>query len=158
MDPWYKGDYSRHILEASMKMEGLREVVPPSGRVPGQLLLAAPILKRRRRQYREEMGKGTSILGVSSARAKYRRRGAPRGSTRDPGWSLARPPRVAPPGRLGPWWVPSFPLLVIPEASWTLIFYIIFPEFLGHFKYRENLKYKNSRKQELTLGCTELIG
>ena len=35
---------------------------------------------------------------------------------------------------------------------------IIFPEFFGHFKYRKNLKYKNSRKQELALGCTELIG
>src|SRR4051812_14145454 len=62
-----------------MEMEGLPEVVPPSGRVPGQLLLAAPILKRRRWRYTEDMGKSTSILGVSSARAKYRRRGAPRG-------------------------------------------------------------------------------
>src|SRR3954468_21033660 len=95
MDPWSKGDYSRHIREASMAMEGLPEVVPPSGRVLGQLLLAAPILKRRRGRDREEMGKGTSILGVSSARAKYRRRGAPRGSTRDPGGSLARTPRRA---------------------------------------------------------------
>src|SRR3954467_12067807 len=91
MDPWSKGDYSQHIREASMAMEGLPEVVPPSGRVPGQLLLAAPVLKRRRRRYREKMGKRTSILGVSSARAKYRRRG----STRDPGGSLARlPPRT----------------------------------------------------------------
>src|SRR4051812_6193992 len=88
MDPWSKGDYTRHIREASMAMEGLPEVVPPSGRVPAQLLLAAPILKRQRR-YREEIRKRTSILGVSSARAIYRRRGAPRGSTRDPGGSLA---------------------------------------------------------------------
>src|SRR4051812_4534546 len=106
MDPWSKRDYSRHIREASMAMEGLPEVVPPSGRVPGQLLLAAPILKRRRWRYREEMGKGTSILGVSSARAKYRRRGAPRGATRDLGGSLARLHL----GRLEPWWVPSFAL------------------------------------------------
>ena len=146
-----------HIREAFMAMEGLPEVVPPSGRVPGQLLLASLILKRRRR-YREEMGKRTSILGVSSARAIYRRRGGTQGvhqgSRRVPGV----PPRAAPPGRLETWWVPSFPLLVIPEASSALIFYIFFPEFLGHFKYRENLKYKNSRKQELTLRCTELIG
>src|ERR1044071_9460480 len=74
-----------------MAIEGLPEVVPPSGRVPGQLLLAAPILKRRRRRYREEMGKITSILGVSSARAIYRRRGAVRGSTREPRGSLTRP-------------------------------------------------------------------
>src|SRR3954467_13251018 len=97
-----QGDYSRHIREASMAMEGLPEGVPPSGRVPGQLLLAAPILKRRRRRYREEMGKKASILGVSSARAKYRRRGAPGGSTRDPEGSLARLPLAAPPWRLGP--------------------------------------------------------
>ena len=58
-----------------MGVDGLPEVVPPSGRVLGQLLLAAPILKRRRRRYKEEMGKRTSILGVSSARAKYRGRG-----------------------------------------------------------------------------------
>src|SRR3954471_16057994 len=103
------------------------------------------------------MGKRTSILGLSSARAKYRRRGAPRGppGIQEGPWHA---PRAAPPGRLEPWWFPSFPLLVIPEASWTLIFYIIFPEFLGHFKYRENLKYKDSRKQEVALGCTELIG
>src|SRR4051812_37437532 len=79
MDPWSKGDYSRHIREVSMAMEGLSEVVPPSGRVPGQLLLAAPILKRRRRHYREEFGNNRSILGVSSAGAKYRPKGAPRG-------------------------------------------------------------------------------
>ena len=61
-----------------MAMDGLPEGVSPSGRVPEQLLQAAPILKRRRqRRYREEMRKGTSILGVSSARAKYRRRGQP---------------------------------------------------------------------------------
>src|SRR3954465_4526125 len=45
MDPWSKGDYSQHIREASMAMEGLMEVVLPSGRVPRQLTLAAPILK-----------------------------------------------------------------------------------------------------------------
>src|SRR3954468_9541878 len=100
MDPWSKVDYSRHIREASMAMEGLPEVVTPSGRVPGQRLLAAPILKRRRRWYREEIVKRTSILGVSSAGAIYRRRGAARGSTREPG---APYPLAAPPGRLGPW-------------------------------------------------------
>src|SRR4051812_38097118 len=75
MDPWSKGDYSWHIREASMAMEGLLEVVPPTGRVSGQLLLAAPILKGRRRRYREEFRNNRSILGVSSAGAKYRPRG-----------------------------------------------------------------------------------
>ena len=144
MDPWSKGDYSRHIREASMVMEGLPKVVPPSGRVPGQLLLAALILKQRRRRYREEIGNKRSILGVSSVGAKYRRRGAPRGP---PGiqkgpWL----PLAAPPGRLGPWWWPSGPTLAFREASGVLIFYIIFPEFFGHFKYQENLKYKKQQK------------
>src|SRR4051812_20398146 len=122
MDPWSKVDYSQHIREASMGVDRLPEVVPPSGRVPGQRLLAAPILKQQRRRYREEIGKITSILGVSSARAVYRQRGQPGG----PPGSQAPPgapyPWAAPLGRLGPWWVPSFPLLVIPEGSFVLIF------------------------------------
>src|SRR3954462_9786325 len=90
MDPWSKGDFSRHIQEASMAMDGLPEGVPPSGRVPGQLLLAAPILKRRR-QYREENGNSRSILGVSSAGTKYRPKGTRRGATRQPGGCPVRP-------------------------------------------------------------------
>src|SRR4051812_33496994 len=125
MDPWSKVDYSRHIREASMAMEGLPEVVPPSGRVPGQLLLAALILKRQRRQYREEIGKRTSILGFPPREQYIGEGGQPRG----PSWSQARLWRAPAlgratraPGALGPWWVPSFPLLVIPEGSSTLIF------------------------------------
>ena len=49
-----------------MAMDGLPEGVPPSGRVSGQLLLAALILKKRWRRYREENGNSRSILGVSS--------------------------------------------------------------------------------------------
>ena len=79
-----------------MAMDGLPEGVPPSGRVPGQLLQATPILKRRRRrQYRGEFVKVRSILGVSTPRAKYRRRRAPGGPTNQSGGSLARP-RVGP--------------------------------------------------------------
>src|SRR3954468_3024354 len=83
MDPWYKGDYSWHIREASMAMDGLPEGVPPSGRVPGQLLQAAPILKRRWRRNRGEIAEKRFCLAVSTPRAKYRRRGHrgdPRGS------------------------------------------------------------------------------
>src|SRR4051812_36287682 len=90
-DPWSKGDYSRHIREASMAMDGLPEGVPPSGRVPGQLLLAVLILKQQRRRYREENGNCRSILGVSSAGTKYRPKGAPRGATGQPGGCPARP-------------------------------------------------------------------
>src|SRR3954462_9854062 len=112
MYPWSKVEYSRHIREASMEMEGLPKVITPSGRVPGQRLLAAPILKRQRRRYKEEIGKRTSILGVSSAGAIYRRRGQPGGppGSEAPPWrapALVRATRAP-----GPWWVPSFPLLV----------------------------------------------
>src|SRR3954471_3277016 len=117
-----------------MAMDGFPEGVSPSGRVPEQLLQAAPILKRRRWRNREVFAKNGSVLGVSTPRGEYRRRGASRGPTRKPGGLLARP-RVGP--RLGPSWslvVPPLPLLMIPEGSVTLIFYIIFPEFSEHFK------------------------
>src|ERR1041384_1465276 len=103
MDPWSKGDYSRHIREASMAIDGFPEGVPPSGRVPEQLLQAAPILKRRRRRDREEFAENRSLLGVSTPRAKDRRRGAPGGATGQPGGCPARP-RVGP--CQGPFWSP----------------------------------------------------
>src|ERR1041384_7409080 len=112
MDPWSKVDYSRHIREASMEMEGLPEVNPLSVRVPGQRLLAAPILKRWRRRYREEIGKKASCPEDFSSRRINQRRGAARGATRGLGAPWARPP-----GRLGPWWWPSGPMQVIPEGS-----------------------------------------
>ena len=117
-----------------MAMDGLPEGVSPSGRVPEQLIQAAPILKRRR-QNREGFTKKGSVLGVSTPRGIYRRRGASRGPTGQPGGCPARP-RVgaAPRTLLAPWWWPHFPPLVLPEASWMLVFNIIFPEFLEHFK------------------------
>src|SRR3954469_2089409 len=85
-----------------MAIDGLPEGVPPSGRVPGQLLLAAPILKRRRWRYREENGNSKSILEVSSAATKYRPKGAPRGpqgsqegARRALGWRRSRDPSGA---------------------------------------------------------------
>src|SRR3954469_11804747 len=97
-DPWSKGDYSRHIREASMAMDGLPEGVPPSGRVPWQLLQAAPILKRQRRRDRGECAEKRSILG-----AKYRgrghrgdRKGSQEGAGRGLGWGHARDPSGVP--------------------------------------------------------------
>src|SRR3954471_24812465 len=82
-----------------MAMDGLPEGVPRSGRVLGQLLLAAPILKRRRRRYREENGNSRSILRVSSAGTKYRPKGhrggaqgIQEGARRALGWGRTRDP------------------------------------------------------------------
>src|SRR4051812_14018812 len=82
-----------------MAMDGLSEGVPPPDRVLGKLLQAAPILKRRRRRYRGEFAEKRSILGVSTPRAKYRRRGHrgdPPGSQEASwcglGWGRARDP------------------------------------------------------------------
>src|SRR3954465_6436762 len=108
-DPWSKGDYSRHIREASMAMDGLPEGVSPSGRVPGQPLQAAPIIKLRRRRNREVLAIKGSVLGVSTPRGKYRRRGVSRGPTRKPGGLLARP-------RVGPRQGPSWSLVVAPPC------------------------------------------
>src|SRR3954462_11249202 len=110
MDPWSKGYYSRHVRKASMAMDGLPEGVYPSGRVPGKLLQEAPILKRRQRRNREVLAKKGSVLGVSTPRGKYRRRGVSRGPTRKPGDLLARP-------RVGPCQGPSCSLVLAPLAS-----------------------------------------
>src|SRR3954470_13301132 len=84
-----------------MAIDGVPEGVASPGRVPEQLLQAAPILKRRRRRYRGEIGKKGFVLGVSSARGKYRRRGHqgdPPGRPEPPppprglGWNRARDP------------------------------------------------------------------
>src|SRR3954467_4914560 len=98
-NPWSKVDYSRHIREASMAIEGLPEGVYPSGRVPEQLLQAAPILKRRRRRNREGFAKKGSFLGVSDPGVNIGERGGredPQGSQeapwRGPGWGRSRHP------------------------------------------------------------------
>ena len=82
-------------------------------------------------------------------------RGASQGSQEGP-WRA--PPRAAPGTLLVAWWWPSASLLVIPEGSVWEIFNLIFLEFFGQFNPSENLKYKNSRKQELATGCTESVG
>src|SRR3954462_10611390 len=94
------------------------------GRVPGQLLQAAPILKRRQRRYRGEFAEKRSILGISTPRAKYRRRGVSRGPTRQPGGLLARP-RVGP--RQGPSWSPDG---APPPLPWL---FRKLSDFLEHF-------------------------
>src|SRR4051812_1933845 len=118
MDPWFKGDYSRIIREASMVVEKLPVVILPSGRVPGRVLLALPILEARRRRNRDEIAKKGSPLEGFGTCVKYRPRGSVRGVLGGPG---APPPGAArrgaaPPGRLEPWWPPSGS----PSGSWKL--------------------------------------
>src|SRR3954469_11682078 len=94
MDPWSKGDYSRHIPEVIMVMERPPEVNPPSGRVSGQLLLAIPRSESRRRQ-NSGRNRVTGLLSrVFGARGKYRPKGSLRGvppvrATRAPGWGVS---------------------------------------------------------------------
>src|SRR3954466_1743431 len=131
-----QGDYSLHIREASMAMDGLPEGVSPSGRVPEQLLQAASILTRRRRKDGEGFGrKGCFVKGFRKG-GKIKRKGGGgerthRAARRPPG---AAQGGAAPGPLLVAWWWPPFHTLVIPEGSVTLIFYIIFLDFSDHFK------------------------
>ena len=92
-------------------------------------------------------GEKGSGIRVSSAGVKIGAKGGTEGghraARRVPG---AAQGGAAPGTLLAPWWWPRFPYLVLPEASWTLIFYIIFPGFIGHFNYWKNLKYKKQQK------------
>src|SRR3954471_4122413 len=122
MDPWSKGDYSRIIREASMVVEKVPVVILPSGRVPGRVLLALPILEARRRWNRDEIAKKGSRLEGFGTSVKYRPKGDVRGHL---GGHATRAPRaLVAPLRL------SFGVL---EGSGTLIFYIFFPEFFWQF-------------------------
>ena len=139
-----------------MVVERLPVVILPSGRVPGRVLLALPILEARRRRNRDEIAKKGSILEGFGTRVKYMPKGGISGDLGGPG---------APPVRPGGGRATRAPgALVAPRLSFgckvgsgTLIFYIIFLDFSGQFSKRENLKYKNSRKQKLVLGCTGLV-
>src|SRR3954467_7619079 len=91
MDPWSKVDYSRFIREASIVVEKLPEVIPPSGRVPGRGLLVLPILEARRRRNRGEVPKKGSVFEGFPSREINRRKGAARGGPGDPGAPLSWP-------------------------------------------------------------------
>src|SRR3954469_16714303 len=96
MDPWSKGDYSRIIREASMVVEKVPVVIHPSGRVPGRVLLALPILEARRRRNRDEIAKKGSRLEGFGTSVKYRPKGDVRGHLGGPG-ALGPPPPPPPP-------------------------------------------------------------
>src|SRR4051812_20045305 len=109
-----------------MVVEKLREVNPPSGRVPGRGLLVLPILEARRWRNKGEN---------RDAGVKIGQRGAPGGgpTSQAPWWSnqgggCAR-------------WPPGWALVPLRhsfgdlEASVLLIFYLIFLEYLELCKY-----------------------
>src|SRR4051812_36584995 len=75
MDPWSKGDYSRHIRETLMMVEKLSEINPPSGRVPGRGLLAVPISGSRQQRNRGKNRDAGSLFRVSASGSKYAKGG-----------------------------------------------------------------------------------
>src|SRR4051812_31893927 len=116
MDPWSKGDYSRIVREASMVVEKVPVVILPSGRVPGRVLLALPILEARRRRNKDEIAKKGSRLEGFGTSVKYRPKGDVRGHLGGRGAPGAARRGAAPPGRLEPWWPPSGS----PSGSWKV--------------------------------------
>src|SRR3954467_7813756 len=111
MDPSSKVDYSRSIREASMVVEKLLEVNPPSGRVPGRGLLVLLILEARRLRNRGEIAKKGSVPEGFSSRGINRRKGHPEVGQglqappwRGQGWGRAHWPPGAP---LAPLWTLS---------------------------------------------------
>src|SRR3954465_5289962 len=91
MDPWSKGDYSRIIQEASMVVEKVPVVILPSGRVPGRVPLALPILEARRRRNRDAIvEKGSRPEGFKTC-FKYMPKGGVGRPQGGPGAPPARP-------------------------------------------------------------------
>ncbi|KAE8803940.1 hypothetical protein D1007_20094 [Hordeum vulgare] len=113
MDSWSKQDYSRHVREASMVVEKLPEVNPPSGRVPGRGLLALPMseaLRRRNDGEIHDSGSDYRVFGRGKYKAKEgTRRGGPH-----PGglvaWQGGGPRRVA------AWASPGSPLAALDDS------------------------------------------
>ena len=112
-----------------MVVEKLPVVILPSGRVPGRVLLVLPILEARRRRNRDEIAKKGSVLEGFGTRCKYLPKGGISGGQGGPG----APRRGQEGGRAtrapGALVAPLRPDFGRVEASGTLIFYIIFPEF-----------------------------
>src|SRR4051812_47627359 len=127
IDPWSKVDYSRFIREASMVVEKLSEVVPPSGRVPGRGLLVLPILEVRQPRNIGEITKKGSVPEGFSSRGINRRKGEARGGPGAPdapwrgqGWGRSLWLPGAP---LDPLW----PLSISSRSFWYADFCYIFP-------------------------------
>src|SRR4051812_31774774 len=130
MDLWSKGDYSRIIREASMVVEKVPVMILPSGRVPGRVLLALPILEARRRRNRDEIAKKGSHPEGFETCLKYMPKGGVGRFLGGPGAPLARPRGGGRATRAPrPLVAPLRLYFGVLEGSGTLIFYIFFPKF-----------------------------
>ena len=130
-DPWSKEDYSWHVQEASMAVEKLPEVNPPSGRVLGRGLPRYRSWKHCGSRTMEKFAipeslggfpHGTLNIGQSRALEEVR-------PTQVTSWRGLGPGRAnRSPGRpLAALW----PIFGDLEASVSLIFFIFFVEFFG---------------------------
>src|SRR3954464_1345994 len=129
MDPWSKGDYSRIIREASMVVEKVPVAILPSGRVPGRVLLALPILEAWRRRNRDAIvEKGSRPEGFETC-FKYTPKGGVGRFQGGPGAPPARPRGGRATRAPRPLVAPLRLSFGVPEGSGMLIFYIFFPEF-----------------------------
>src|SRR3954462_5484613 len=129
MDPLSKGDYSRIIREASMVVEKVPVMILPSGRVPGRVLLALPILEARRWRNRDAIAKKGSHPEGFETCFKYRPKGGVGRFLGGPGAPPARPRGGRATRAPRPLVAPLRLSFGVPEGSGTLIFYIFFPEF-----------------------------
>src|SRR3954470_9657361 len=116
-----------------MVVEKVSVMILPSGRVPGRVLLALPILEARQRRNRDAIAKKGSRPEGFETCFKYRPKGDVRGHLGGPGAprrgqeggrATRAPGALVAPLRL------SFGVL---EGSGTLIFYIFFLEFFWQF-------------------------
>src|ERR1041385_6124895 len=126
--PWWRGSSQRSILPPA----GCREEVCWRSRSwkHGD---GGTEERSRKRVLSFEVSRHGEYIGEGVIHAGHQ------GSRRPPS---AAPPWGAPGGLLGPWWWPSGPTLVIPEASVALIFYLIFPNFWSIFNMGETRNRK----------------
>ena len=116
----------------------LPEVDPPSGRVPEEVCWCSRSWKRggsrtearsRKRVLSSRVLRHEEYIGEVGQPEVDQEPQAP--PWRGPGGGRAG-------GRLGHPWLPSGPTRALRESSFTLIFYLNFPEFLEHFLHGGN--------------------
>ena len=107
---------------------------------------------------KRRLGKGLLSPWVSR-HGEYIGEGGRQGATRGLGAPWAWPaPRARPHGAWGPRGGPLAPPRWFRKVPLRWFFIWFFPNFWSTFNSWKTWNRKNSRKQELALGCTELIG